>query len=130
IRQLVFPVDVIEDDLERPGRGNTHGRLNQHGNEDHDQPFAVRLDESENELEHALGGCSFQRRWCDFLVGGWCFTHELKSGEKASTRLPRLRLVRKSIPREFRANIRNCHCSPPDHWYSSEATQRMAKFFP
>ena len=44
--------DVIEDDLQRPRRGDAHGRLDQHRDEDDDQPFAIRLNEFENEMEH------------------------------------------------------------------------------
>ncbi len=75
VRQLVLPDDVIEDDLERPGRGDAHRRLNQHRDEDHDQPFAVRLDDFENEPEHAFRRRPLERGWHDLFVGDWCFTH-------------------------------------------------------
>ena len=34
--QLVLPDYVINDDLQRPGRGDAHGRFDEHGDEDDD----------------------------------------------------------------------------------------------
>ncbi len=45
-RWLVGADDVVEDDLQRPGSGDAHGRLHEHGDEDDEQPAAVRAQES------------------------------------------------------------------------------------
>ena len=55
LRQLVLPDHVIEDDLQRPRRGDAHRRLDEHRDEDDDQPAAIRPDEFEHQAGHALG---------------------------------------------------------------------------
>ena len=52
LRQLVMADHVIDDDLQRPRRGDAHGRLDEHRDENDDQPFAVRPDQFEDEAEH------------------------------------------------------------------------------
>ena len=56
-----------------------------------------KAEQPQDKPEHTFGGRSFQRRWRDFLVGGWCVSHELKSGEKVSMRTVELCVVRNSI---------------------------------
>ena len=55
LRQLVLPDHVIENDLQRPRRGDAHRRLEEHRDEDDDQPSAIRPDEFEHQAGHALG---------------------------------------------------------------------------
>ena len=53
LRQLVLPDHVIEDDLQRPRRGDAHRGLDEHRDEDDDQPPAIRPDEFKHQAGHA-----------------------------------------------------------------------------
>ncbi len=51
---LVVADDVVEDDLERPGCGETHEGLDQHGEEDDDQGLAIGADQATDEAQHRV----------------------------------------------------------------------------
>ena len=80
--QLVLPDHVIDDDFQRPRRGNAHGGFDEHGDKDDDQPPAIGPDEIEHETVHSFARCGNRitlsrifRVWrC--LVGG--FLHIIK----------------------------------------------------
>src|SRR6516225_2362678 len=49
---MVASDDAIEDDLERPGSGQAHGRLHQHGGQDDEKNPAVGPDQFTNQAHH------------------------------------------------------------------------------
>ena len=55
LRHLVRPDDVVEDHLQRPGRGEGHGGLDQHREQDDDDPAPVRTEKPADEPRLATG---------------------------------------------------------------------------
>ena len=52
VRQRVVPDDAVEDDLQRPGRGEAHRRLDEHRDENDREPAAVRAEQVAHEAAH------------------------------------------------------------------------------
>ena len=74
--QPVLADHVVEDNLQRPGCGQTHGRFNKHGPEDDNKPAAIGADEFEDEAHHCLAAL-FGRLLHRCRRSGVWFTHEI-----------------------------------------------------